>query len=169
MADEEQPKFHPVVELMLRRMESFPDEFKLGVSRWVNVVEDIQEYGTDEEIAALKQARARIIMNEIHERAMDELCNGEARREEERRKRMDAVLKVQSVNAGIQPLPLKVGAANAMNAIGNLNSPYQSAMQQNAHIEHEMQELLAKRQLDTLKAYQEVVQEHKTKKKGWLK
>jgi hypothetical protein len=80
MADnEEQTKFHPAVELMLRRMESFPDEFKRGSYRWTNVVDSIENHGTKAEAAAISHARSRIFMDEIHEEAMNELCNGDTR------------------------------------------------------------------------------------------
>lgn len=79
MADE----MHDVVNLLLKRMESHPEEFARGMSRWGWLVNDAMEHGSDEERAALKKGLRPILMQEIHEHVMDELLNGEERRHRE--------------------------------------------------------------------------------------
>ena len=80
MADnEEQTKFHPVIELMLRRMESFPDEFRKGQPRWRATLEALHECATDKEVETLVRVHKRLLMDEAHEIAMNELCNGDTR------------------------------------------------------------------------------------------
>lgn len=95
MADE----LHAVVRLLLKRMESHPEEFTYGASdspvglrsslgtpsRWGIAVQDVIEWGSEAEKAALNAALRDIRLGEIHERVMDELLNGEQRRADERR------------------------------------------------------------------------------------
>jgi hypothetical protein len=94
MADE----LHAVVRLLLKRMESHPEEFTYGVSgadgirsplrginRWDAYLQDISEGGNEAEKAAIHKGLREIRLGEIHERVMDELINGEQRRADERR------------------------------------------------------------------------------------
>jgi hypothetical protein len=94
MADE----LHAVVRLLLKRMESHPEEFTYGASgadgirsplrginRWDAYLQDISEGGNEAEKAAIHKGLREIRLGEIHERVMDELINGEQRRADERR------------------------------------------------------------------------------------
>lgn len=78
-------EFHPLIELMLARMESHPEEFEahhatLHLSRWDTILREMQEHTTEEEKVAIA-AKLRIIrMDTLHREAMDELLNGEERR-----------------------------------------------------------------------------------------
>jgi len=77
---------HAVVRLLLKRMESHPEEFKrikMFGSRWSEYVNDIEELGSEADKAAIGKAMQNIRMNEIHEAVMDELVNGPERRREE--------------------------------------------------------------------------------------
>jgi len=93
MADE----LHAVVRLLLKRMESHPEEFTYGANgasspsvglrsslgtpdRWGIAVQDVIEWGSEADKAALNTALRDIRLGEIHERVMDELLNGEQRR-----------------------------------------------------------------------------------------
>ena len=79
---------HPVVDLMLARMESHPHEFDDPYGgRWHGTLEGIKEYATDEEAEAVRLKRNQIIMDKVHEHALDELCNGEERRRKEQEER----------------------------------------------------------------------------------
>jgi hypothetical protein len=75
---------HAVVRLLLKRMESHPEEFKrvnsLFGSRWSGYVNDIEELGSETDKAAIGKAIQTIRMDEIHEAVMDELLNGPERR-----------------------------------------------------------------------------------------
>ena len=73
-------ELHPVVELLLARMKSHPEEFANGASRWGWMINDIMGHGTDEECAALKAGLRPIRLQAVHELVLDELCNGEERR-----------------------------------------------------------------------------------------
>ena len=74
---------HPVVRLLAARMESHPEEFTGG--RWGMWISDLMEIATPEEKLLLRKAR----MDEIHNEVMDELLNGDERRAEAERKRME--------------------------------------------------------------------------------
>lgn len=76
-------ELHPVVELLLARMKSHPEEFANGASRWGWMINDIMDHGTGEECAALKAGLRPIRLQEVHEVVLDELCNGEERRRKE--------------------------------------------------------------------------------------
>jgi hypothetical protein len=99
MADE----VHPVVELLIARMESHPEEFKddylisevrpmTGSGRWHQAIRAIREHGLERDVEALNAALSKIRMQQIHEWTMDELLNGEDRRraEEEAMERLVA-------------------------------------------------------------------------------
>jgi hypothetical protein len=94
-------EIHPVVELLIARMESHPEEFMddylmsevrpaAGSSRWFRVIHAIREHGSKRDVETLNAALSKIHMQQIHEWTMDELLNGEDRRreEEERKKQL---------------------------------------------------------------------------------
>lgn len=77
-------KPHPVVELLLARMESHPEEFKRYEGpyndRWYDHVNTINAYGNEADKAALATGLREIRLGEVHEQVMDELLNGDERR-----------------------------------------------------------------------------------------
>jgi cysteine sulfinate desulfinase/cysteine desulfurase-like protein len=74
---------HEVVKLLIKRMDSHPEEFRVGDDmyrdRWDEHISDIQAFGNAVDKAALDAKLRDIRLGEIHERVMDELCNGEER------------------------------------------------------------------------------------------
>lgn len=78
---------HDVVKLLLARMESHPEEFKIGDGpvhqRWVHYIDMVQDYGNETDKAALNAKLRDIVMDEVHEDALDELMNGPDRRRKE--------------------------------------------------------------------------------------
>jgi len=72
MADEP----HDVVKLLLARMESHPEEFRLENGRWAQWLDQLIPFITEAERVLLREP----MMQEIHEQVMDELCNGDERR-----------------------------------------------------------------------------------------
>jgi hypothetical protein len=81
---------HPVVELLLARMKSNPEEFDCPEGRWEHVFEMVREHGSDEERRAIEAARRPIYLDEAHRWMMDELLNGDERRAEAERTLMAA-------------------------------------------------------------------------------
>jgi polyribonucleotide nucleotidyltransferase len=83
MADEP----HDAVKLLLARMESHPEEFRLKDpsyhDRWYNHMSAINSYGNEADIAALDAKVRDIRMAEVHEQIMEELLNGDERRAQE--------------------------------------------------------------------------------------
>jgi len=96
MADE----LHAVTRLLLKRMESHPEEFTRGTNRWGGFVEGILEYGNEAEKTALNAAMRDIRLGEIHEWVMDELLTGPERRAEEERQREEQLKTLQQLSAG---------------------------------------------------------------------
>lgn len=76
---------HPAVELLLKRMESNPDEFVKGNDRrfkWEKIIKDYMEYMTDEEKAHVKQKYSELQMDVMHKEVMSELLHGEEQDED---------------------------------------------------------------------------------------
>jgi hypothetical protein len=97
MADE----VHPVVELLIARMESHPEEFRddylmsevrasISSERWLRAIHAIRDHGLKQDVEALNVALSKIRMQQIYEWTVDELINGDDRRraEEEDKKRV---------------------------------------------------------------------------------
>jgi hypothetical protein len=84
MADDEP---HAVVRLLLKRMESHPEEFRAADEpfhdRWYDHVNSIQAFGSEADKAAMAEGLREIRLAEVHERVMDELVNGPERRRKE--------------------------------------------------------------------------------------
>lgn len=78
---------HPLVTLLVARAKSHPEEFRGGrpnalnlANRWWFAVDTIRRDGTAEDKALLASTIGRVLMDEAHEWALDELMNGEQRR-----------------------------------------------------------------------------------------
>ena len=90
---------HPVVELLIARMESNPEEFGWGEGRWDHLLGQVEEYSSDEERRAIRAALRPIHLDEAHEWMMDELFNGDERRAEAERKLMAANRTAQALSS----------------------------------------------------------------------
>jgi hypothetical protein len=77
---EEKPELHPVVDLFLRRAESHPEEIADG--RWGWVLDNIQQYGSEAEKAAVLPVSNKIMLDNIHKNFMRELLNPEPEQED---------------------------------------------------------------------------------------
>lgn len=90
-------QFHPLVELLLARMKSHPEEFEGDMGnglytsrdvptglRWAQMISHMKDYLTPEEEVAVTAALRTIRMDFVHRHAMDELLNGDERRRKER-------------------------------------------------------------------------------------
>lgn len=90
-------ELHPVVELLLARMKSHPEEFMdeymfselepvthYGNGRWEAVLRVVCKNANEAELEAVNEALRPIRLNQAHEHMMDELCNGEERRRKQR-------------------------------------------------------------------------------------
>jgi hypothetical protein len=79
---------HEVVKLLIKRMDSHPEEFRIGKGifdqRWSHHVDIVRDNGSEADKAALNAKMRDVLMDELHEQVMDELCNGEERRRKER-------------------------------------------------------------------------------------
>jgi len=71
---------HAVVRLLLKRIESHPEEFKRGRYRWADIVKEVDMFGFDADTDALDAALRDVRLTEAHEEMMEELLNGEDRR-----------------------------------------------------------------------------------------
>lgn len=75
---------HPAVELLVKRMESNPEEFydrSRRNLRWERIMSDYESYFSEEERTAVKSKYAQLQLERMHKDIMSELLNGE---EEER-------------------------------------------------------------------------------------
>ncbi len=95
---------HQAVELILKRMESNPDEFT-GDSkdRWMRMLKRYEAFFNQEERDAILEKQNGIMMGEFHKEVMAELLYGEDRRREEREAQMEAAqMKMQSQVLGMR-------------------------------------------------------------------
>ena len=98
--EDKETEMHPVVKLLLARMESHPEEFDVESrpnefdadlptlfrsGRWDGVLARINPHLNSVEEAAFKEKIRDMALTAAHEAAMDELLNGPARREEAER------------------------------------------------------------------------------------
>ena len=67
---------HEVVKLLIKRMESHPEEFSMENGRWAQWLDQLVPFVTEAELRLLREP----MMRDIHEEVLDELCNGEERR-----------------------------------------------------------------------------------------
>jgi hypothetical protein len=110
---------HDAVKLLIARMDSHPEEFKLKDpsyhDRWYNHISAINSYGNEADTAALNAKIRDVRMAEVHERIMEELCNGpENRRKEEEDAEYERHLAASLKHAQIQQ--------NTQNAILRIDS-----------------------------------------------
>jgi len=79
---------HDVVKLLVARMESHPEEFRIGEGifhqRWSHHIDIIQDHGSEADKAAITVKLRGILMDELHGEVLDELLNGPERRRTER-------------------------------------------------------------------------------------
>lgn len=79
MADEP----HAVVRLLVKRMESHPEEFSNDDGRWAQWLDELMPFVTEKERMMLRKP----MMQTIHEDVMDELLNGPERRRKQEEER----------------------------------------------------------------------------------
>lgn len=81
---------HQAVELILKRMDSNPDEFT-GDSkdRWMRMLKRYEAFFSQEERDAILEKQNAIMMGEFHKEVMAELLYGDERRQQEREAQMD--------------------------------------------------------------------------------
>lgn len=128
---------HDVVKLLVKRMESHPEEFSSDKERfsdrWERYISDIEAFGNEADKAALNAKLRDIWMVKIHEQVLDELLNGEERRrkqEEEREYERNLIMqKARNTQMSAQQaIPLGGGGTGATLPVST--SPYQNASAQ---------------------------------------
>jgi hypothetical protein len=118
---------HQAVELILKRMESNPDEFT-GDSkdRWMRTIKRYEAFFNDEERKAISEKQNGIMMGEFHKEVMAELLYGEERRREEREAQAEmAQMKTQSQimrNAAQNLSTIQPGSIYALSANSALSN-----------------------------------------------
>lgn len=123
-ASNEETDIHPVVTLLLRRMESHPDEFKEAEvynCRWAKTINAIRMSGNKAEVAVMEAGLRKIQLEQAYIDALDELCNGDERRqkmEDARRQKMEDARK-QAV-ATQQTRPNQLNQLDQINQLGPL-------------------------------------------------
>jgi hypothetical protein len=109
---------HQAIELLLKRMESNPEEFSAkNRDRWMRIVKRYDHLFNEEESAALRTRMREIDMGEFHKELMAELLYGDERRREEaeaiEEKRME-MLRMQSAMGPLMQSAHRVQAAQGL-------------------------------------------------------
>lgn len=73
---------HPLVDLMLERMKTHPEEFEGEGNRWNDALVAIHQWAAPEQKEQVDRAIGDIRLDKAYNEAMDELFNGEQRRAE---------------------------------------------------------------------------------------
>jgi hypothetical protein len=73
--DKEQEEFHPVVQLLLARIESNPEEFN-PPGRWDHYLNINSGFFNNSEREAINAARRVVVLGELHKQIMSVLLNG---------------------------------------------------------------------------------------------
>lgn len=128
---------HQAIELLLKRMESNPEEFvHTTKNRWKPIIKRYEHLFSEEENAAIKTKLREIEFGEFHKDIMAELLYGEERRLEEaeglrdaqmdmvryeyqRRREMQNSLHNHLIGSTTTPLP---GSITSINTDGNTGS-----------------------------------------------
>lgn len=76
MADD----LHPVIELLVKRMESHPDEFSFPHNRWSVALDQVKMWAEGANLTAFEKALSKVRLDQLHKDVMDELLNGDERR-----------------------------------------------------------------------------------------
>lgn len=131
----EDKKLHPVVELLLARMKSHPEEFEdeyllselrptRSTGRWEPALNAIGHHGSEQDVKAINEAQGAIRMDQIHAWAMDELCNGEERRRKHDLDNTLATQKLFAQQALAQQQLQGYRASQALTSASTLGVPY---------------------------------------------
>jgi hypothetical protein len=110
---------HQAVELILKRMDSNPDEFT-GDSkdRWMRMIKRYEAFFSDEERKAISEKQNAIMMKEFHNEVMGELLYGEERRQQERETQAQMELAKMQMQSQI----LGMRAQSGLNAAQSITS-----------------------------------------------
>lgn len=75
---------HPAVELLIKRMESNPEEFTRGIKsrKWETLIERYQAYMTKEDRNLVRGKYSEIQMKQCHKEIMAELLRSEEKTED---------------------------------------------------------------------------------------
>ena len=120
MADNEN---HPLVDLMLARMDTHPEEFGGSSNRWAVTLMDINECALPEQAALVTAKLNAIKLDKAHHWAMDELLNGEERRrQQEHAKLMENAHIQQMMQSKTQTLQQQL--QGYQNTANNLQGSY---------------------------------------------
>jgi len=71
---------HPAIDLLIKRMESNPDEFVKGHDRhpkWERIIEKYMEFVNPEDKKVLKEKYSALQLDQMHKEIMAELLHGE--------------------------------------------------------------------------------------------
>lgn len=132
MADET----HPVIDLLIARIQSHPKEFTEKPFRWEMFVQRALDGAVEADHIKLHVAIAKVQMDKLHEEVMDELLNGEDRRAalaEQEKQAMKAAQAAKAAAAVAQQQALQqsaysqAGVLNASNNYGFVGNSYAQA------------------------------------------
>lgn len=109
---------HQAIELLLKRMESNPEEFVHATkNRWKHIIKRYEHLFSEEENAVIKTKLREIEFGEFHKELMAELLYGEERRLEEaeaiEEKRME-MLRLQSARGALMQSTHRMQAAQGL-------------------------------------------------------
>lgn len=136
--NEEAEGLHPLTKLLLARMETDPEEFTddlpsaqnqllgtwpVNYKRWQPAIDALQAHGSEEDKRAFGEALRKLQMGAAHEWAMDELYNGEARREQKKKDDLAYQMKTAQAQAQSKSMGVALNLTNGSGCWEQINHP----------------------------------------------
>lgn len=98
---------HPAIELLLKRMESNPDEFMDGHrrnNRWGRIMDKYDSFMSEDDRKVLKEKYTALQMDSMHKEIMAELLYGEEERQKELEFEQMSLARRLGISAAQQPM-----------------------------------------------------------------
>jgi hypothetical protein len=125
MADE----IHPVVELLVARMDSHPEEFRYNptgslaiTGRWETWIAQLGWYMNEAEKALIYGKAKELIFQRIHEEVLDELLNGDERRRKAEADRLAEAKAMTAMQTHVQQAYGTLGMGNSNPYMDNMTT-----------------------------------------------
>lgn len=120
----EEVELHPVVELLLARMKSNPEEFSYGKGRWDTALYEASTYGSEEEKRLLLVAGYKLRMDRAHSNMLKELLDPAAEKAGAGLKAVSHISGMGGIAVGVGSGGGAAGYAPSTSNIVGVNLPY---------------------------------------------
>lgn len=117
---------HPAIELLLKRMESNPDEFMDGnrrSNRWGRIIDKYDSFMSENDRKVLKEKYTALQMDSMHKEVMAELLYGEEERQKELEFEQMSLARAVGMNMAKKQAMLTPGTIVNVQPQGSITAP----------------------------------------------